>query len=86
MAGHWFKVKDQGSTASNRHRFVYGVEEELWSVNADGDMQYRQGVNEQNHKGDQWLRTDNKKWLESIGNYDRTQVIAFDDENFIFYR
>jgi hypothetical protein len=84
MAGHWFKVQDD--QGSNRHSFVYGVEEEVWSVNTAGEMQYREGVTQQNHRGVAWLRTDNKNWLESVGNYDRTQVIAIDDENFIFYR
>lgn len=86
MAGHWFKVEDQQDTSSNRHGFIYGVENEIWSVNADGQMQYRQGVTEINHQGTAWTRTDNKHWRESVGNYEKTTVIAFDKEDYIFYR
>lgn len=86
MAGHWFKVQDEANSLANRHASIYGVEEEIWSVNADGDMHYRHGVDQNNHRGSEWLRTDNKKWIESVGNYARTQVIAIDDENYIFYR
>jgi len=85
MAGHWFKVEDQNAEANN-HRFVYGVSEDVWSVNADGKMLYRTGVTQENHKGAEWVRTDNKIWKEAVGNYDRTQMIAFDDEDYIFYR
>jgi len=43
MAGHWFKVEDSDMSA-NRHLFVYGVEKDIWSVNAEGSMQYRMGI------------------------------------------
>lgn len=49
-------------------------------------MQYRQGISQSNHKGTAWTRTGNKKWQDSVGNYDRTQIIAFDEEDYIFYR
>jgi len=86
MAGHWFKVEDQQIQEANSHRFVYGVTEDVWSINSDGRMQYRKGVTQVNHRGAQWVRTDNKNWKESVGNYDRTQMIAFDEEDYIFYR
>jgi len=85
MAGHWFKVEDS-DMAANRHRFVYGVEKDIWSVNSDGYMQYRQEVTPANHRGDSWTRIDNRLWLESVGNYDRTQTIGINEENYIFYR
>lgn len=85
MAGHWFKVEDQNDE-SNAHKFVYGVQEQIWSVNANGQMQYRKGVTQTEHRGVEWLRTDNKKWRESVGSYDHTQMIAFDEEEYIFYR
>lgn len=85
MAGHWFKVEDS-EMSSNRHIFVYGIEKDIWSVNAEGSMQYRDAVTPENHRGDRWARIDNKSWLEVVGNYDRTQTIAIDDEFYVFYR
>lgn len=38
MAGHWYKVVDAGDASSNKHQFVYGIEEDIWSVNADAAM------------------------------------------------
>lgn len=38
MAGHWFKVNDDGDDSSNKHVSIYGIEEDVWSVNADGAM------------------------------------------------
>merc|ERR1712146_623677 len=58
MAGHWFKVQDE-NTARNRLISIYGLEEEVWAVNADGEMQYRLGVNDLNPRGSEWIRTDN---------------------------
>jgi len=78
MAGHWFKVKGQASEGTHMHNFIYGVEEDIWGISGDGRMQYRQGVSQTNHKGTDWIKTDNRKWAECVGNYDRSQMIAFD--------
>jgi len=59
MAGHWFKVEDQQQANANQHSYIYGVTEDVWGINADGLMQYRKGVTQTNHKGAEWIRTDN---------------------------